>query len=669
MSATMGNTALIEERLRSMTGREVANVYSEDRPVPLDFEYCETPLHETVENLLSQGRAPIYIVNFTQRQCAELAQGLTSAKISTRDEKKRIDSELSGFQFDSPYGKEIKRFLRHGIGVHHAGLLPKYRLLVENLAQASLLKVICGTDTLGVGVNIPIRTVLFSQLFKFDGEKLGILRAREFKQIAGRAGRKGFDDRGSVVCQAPEFAIANKRADARAVTSGRKRKPAKKKPPSKGFVAWNRDTFQKLIHQPPEMLSSQFRVDHGTLVNVLQREPSKDLLDSGYPALIELIDRSHERPASKSRLRRRAAMLFRSLRNGEIIELVPGPDGVLTPQVAPDLQLHFSLHNTLSLFLVDAIAVLDSESPTYTLELLTLVESILENPRVILYAQIRKLKTELMTKLKAQRIPYEERIDKLDQVTHPKPDADFIYAAFRIFEQTHPWLGEEGIRLKSIAREMFEGFRSFEDYTREYALARSEGVLLRYLNQVLSALVKTVPESAKTDGVYDAITFFRTMIQQVDSSLVQAWETLVEPGASTDAPTVAASPFDLAQQPALLAARVRSELHSLVAALAREDYAKAAGCVFQDPEDPWNSARFEDALAPFFEEYERIEFTPDARNSRRTLLKSTDSRIWDVSHVLVDPEGDNFWAIEGVIDLSGQRNPDGPIVQVRRIGQ
>jgi hypothetical protein len=668
MSATLGNTAAIEERLRAVTGREVANVYSEDRPVPLDFEYRETPLHETVEELLDREQAPIYVVNFTQRQCAEQAQGLTSAKVCTREERRRIGSALTGFHFDSPYGKEIKRFLSHGIGVHHAGLLPKYRLLVEQLAQQSLLKVICGTDTLGVGVNIPIRTVLFSQLYKFDGEKVAILSVREFRQIAGRAGRKGFDDRGSVVCQAPEYAIENKRAAARAATSGRRRKPTKKKPPTRGFVPWNRDIFQKLIYQPSETLKSRFSIDHGTLVSVLQRGDAVAESDRGYRAVIELIDRSHESANSKAKFRRRAAMLFRSLRHAEIIEVVPGRDDRPEPRVSPDLQLDFSLHQTLSLFLVDAVPVLDPDSPTYVVELLTLVESILEDPRVILYAQIRKLKGELVAKLKAQRVPYEERIEKLDRVTHPKPDADFVYTAFQIFAETHPWVGEENLHLKSIAREMFESFWSFDGYTNEYALARSEGVLLRYLNQVLGTLVKTIPETAKTDEVHDAIAYFRTMIQRVDSSLVEAWEKLVHPEAQTDPAEAPGYHFDLAQEPTLLAARARAELHMLVRALADGDFETATACVRQDGEDPWDSKRFETAIAPFFDEYEAIVLAPHARSPRRTLLKPSGPRSWDVSQVIVDPEGDDFWVIEGVIDLSKQRDSEGPLVRILRIG-
>ena len=175
MSATLGDTAAIEEKLRERTGREVAHVHSDERPVPLDFEYRERPIHETVEELLEADKAPVYIVNFTQRECAELGQALTSAKISSREEKRSIAEAIGEFRFDTPYGKDVRRMIGHGIGIHHAGLLPKYRLLVEQLSQRGLLKVICGTDTLGVGVNIPIRTVLFTKLCKFDGEKVRIL--------------------------------------------------------------------------------------------------------------------------------------------------------------------------------------------------------------------------------------------------------------------------------------------------------------------------------------------------------------------------------------------------------------------------------------------------------------------------------------------------------------
>ena len=201
MSATLGETAFFEEELTRLNGRESVTISSTDRPVPLEHSYCETPLAQTLENLVDAGKAPVYVVHFTQLEAAQSAQDFTSINVCTRDEKAAIAQALEGFQFKSPYGPEVKKWLRHGIGLHHAGLLPKYRVLVEQLAQKGLLKVICGTDTLGVGINVPIRTVLFTKLCKFSGQKTGILSARDFHQIGGRAGRKGFDSVGWVVAQ------------------------------------------------------------------------------------------------------------------------------------------------------------------------------------------------------------------------------------------------------------------------------------------------------------------------------------------------------------------------------------------------------------------------------------------------------------------------------------
>jgi hypothetical protein len=672
MSATLGNTAVIEARLREQTGLEVACVFSEERPVPLDFEYRETPLHETIQDLLAGSKAPVYVVGFTQRECAERAQGLTSVNICGRGEKRAIAEALDGFRFDTAYGKEFQRFVRSGIGVHHAGLLPKYRLLVEQLARKGLLKVICGTDTLGVGVNIPIRTVVFSRLCKFDGRKVSILSVREFKQIAGRAGRKGFDERGSVVCQAPEHVIENKRLASRSQESGAgRRKVVRKRPPARGFVPWNRETFERLIARPAEMLVSRFEVSHGMVVSALQREGVCDRPGGGYRALIELIGRSHESEAIKARLRRRAAMLFRSLRRAGIVRVVRDPDAPrLELHLSEDLQSDFSLHHTLSLYLVEAVSTLDRDAPTYALQVLTLIESILENPRPILIEQTRKRRQELLAQLKAEGVPYEERMQQLEQVSHPKPDADLVYATFQAFADQHPWVREENVQPKSVARELFEGCRGFVDYAREYNAGRSEGILLRYLSQVHNTLVKNVPEGARTDEVYDVIAFLRTLLQGVDSSLVETWEALLHPQEREERAegARAAPPFDLALHERLLAARVRSEMHALVRALASGVFDDATGCVRQDPEDPWDAARFQRALAPFLEEYQCLVFTPEARQSHRTLLRRTAARTWDVFQVLLDSRGDDMWAIEGAVDLEGERDPAGPLVRLRRIG-
>jgi superfamily II RNA helicase len=668
MSATIGNTAVIEARLEERTGRGTAYVGSELRPVPLEYEYRETPLHETLSDLVQQERAPVYVVSFTQRACGERAQALTSANLANKEERRAVAEAVGDFRFDTAYGKDLQRFLRFGVAVHHAGLLPRYRLLVERLAQQGVLKVICGTDTLGVGVNVPIRTVAFTALTKYDGEKVGVLRVREFKQIAGRAGRKGYDDRGYVVCQAPEHVIENRKLAAK---SGSGKKPPKKVQPPRGFVPWTRDTFDKLLEKPPEMLRSRFRLGHGMLVNLLQRAEDGGGDANGYGALIDLINRSHESDTSKARLRRRAAVLFRALRQAGIVQTVYDTDaGSRRARVSPDLQVDFNLHRTLSLYLVEVVRSLDPEAPAYALEVLSIAEAIQDDPTVLLRAQRAKAKSALMAQLKAERVPYEERLEKLDEVTWPRPEAEFIEGSFRVFREAHPWVGEAAVHPKGIAREMVEDYRAFGDWVKEYGVARSEGLLLRYLSQVHNTLVQNVPEDAKTEEVYDVIAFLRTTLQHVDSSLVDAWETLVDPSASRS--SVREAPelprFDLASRPKALASRVRAELHALLHDLASDSFDEAADRLRPDPDDPWTGERLAAALAPFIEEYGSIDFTPRARQSNLTRLDPTEPRRWTVTQVLCDPKRDDVWALIGEVDLTRDRDPEGPLIRLTRIG-
>jgi superfamily II RNA helicase len=660
MSATIGNTAAIEERLADFTQRGVAHVHSDVRPVPLDFEYRETPLHETLEDLVAHDQAPVYVVNFTQRECSELAQGATSAKLASREARIALAEATHAVRFDTAYGRDVKRFLGHGIGIHHAGLLPKYRLLVERLAQQGLLRVIFGTDTLGVGVNVPIRTVVLNRLSKFDGEKTGILRAREFHQIAGRAGRKGFDDRGRVVCQAPEHVIENRRLDQK--SGGGSRKAPKKRPP-RDFVPWTRDTFEQLVSRPPEALRSQFEVSHGVILGVLQRESGAD-----YGTVIRLVNRSHESAAAKARQRRRAAALFRSLVAAGVVELARTREGGREVRVSPDLQTDFALHDTLSLYLVEAVAALDPDSEHYPLEVLSVVEAVQESPRPILAEQTRRAKDELIARLKAEGVEYEERMRRLEEVTHPKPEEDFLYQTFREFAQRYPWARADDVRPKSIARDMVERYLGFRDYVAELGIARIEGLLLRYLSQVHNTLVKSLPAAAKTDAVYEVIAFLRAAIAGVDTSLLEAWESLVAPAPIAALEPAAVPRFDLALQPRLLTARVRSELLSLVRALAARDYEEAARWVHLDPADPWDAARFESTLAPFLAEYGAIVFTPEARRAHHTSLRAAGPRCFDVTQVLCDPSADNLWALHGEVDLRQDRDPEAPLVRLIRIG-
>ncbi|MDJ0788525.1 MAG: DUF3516 domain-containing protein [Myxococcota bacterium] len=663
MSATLGNTAPIEERITAMTGRECAHVWTDERPVPLDYEYRESPIHETVEKLLDHQKSPIYVVNFTQRECAEIGGALSSARIASRDERERIRDAIGGFRFDSPYGKEMKRLLSHGVGLHHAGLLPKYRLLVEQLSQQGLLKVICGTDTLGVGVNIPIRTVLFSKLAKFDGEKVRILSVRDFKQIAGRAGRKGFDEQGSVVCQAPEHVIHNVRATkkdkARAKGGKGKGKPTRKRSPQKGEVTWGEKTFRTLIKSQPETLISRFKVSHGMLLNVLQRDPAQTGRRGGYGAFIELIDASHEPPQAKRRLRRDAAALVRSLRRAEILHV---RDHRLI--VEEDLQRNFSLHHTLSLWLVDAVASLDPEEPGYALDVLSLVEAVLEDPRAILFAQVRKLRDALFQQMKAEGVPFEERIEKSEQVTWPKPLAEFIRETFEVFVVHHPWAEGDAVRPKSVAREMVESYASFDGYVREYGLQRIEGLLLRYLGQVFQALIQSVPDAAKTDDIHDVIAYLRTEVARVDSSLLSEWESLVKPDAAA-APGVEPAPprLDLALTPKAFRARVRAEMRSFVRALASDDLEEASRWLRPHDDGGWSQEELEEALAPFLQEHGRVVFNPREFQADRTVLTQEGPRRWRIQQVLPDPSGEDSGCLEGEVTLEEGRDPEAALVR------
>ncbi len=663
MSATLGDTSVIEKSLAELTGREVAVVKSNDRPVPLEFVYSEDPLHEAIKKLVGSGRAPIYLVSFTQRDAAEQAQNLLSVDFSTREEKQRIAEVVRGFRFDTPYGKDIQRFIRHGVGLHHAGLLPKYRLLVEQLAQQGALKVISGTDTLGVGVNVPIRTVLFTALAKYDGQKTGLLTVRDFKQVAGRAGRRGFDTQGTVVCQAPEHVIENRKLEAKA---GSGKKAVKKKPPE-GFVPWDDKTFHQLIERDPEPLESRFMVSHAMLLQLLQ-QPTEER-GGGYGRLARIISRSHERAGMRTRHKRRARDLFRSLLAGGIVSVVRNRVKAARVVINEELQRNFSLNQTLSLYLLDALKLLERESPTYALDVVSLVESILETPRIIVMKQLDRAKGERIAELKAQGMEYSERMEELEKVDYPKPLAEFLYDSFDAFRVKHPWAGEDNVRPKSIAREMYEKIATFHEYVRDYGLERSEGVLLRYLSDFYRTLAQTVPDSFKDEALFEIAVYFRGMLERVDDSLVREWEQLVNPGEAAPAeaqPKPRYHVFDPRQDMRGFTARVRGEMHQIVKALASRHYAAVLDIVRAS--DPWSEKAIADAMAPYWSQYPKLRFDHEARLPTRTQLTEEGPRQYRVRQTLADPEGTDEWMIEASIDLDEASDPEAPLLALVRIG-
>ena len=655
MSATLGDTTAFQELLTKTTGRDTVLVSSAERPVPLHFAWREKLLHEAVRDLLSENKAPIYLVNFTQRAAAEEAQNLMSIDVCTKEEKKQIAEVLREARFDSPYGKEMSRYLRHGIGLHHAGLLPKYRLAVEKLAQLGLLKVISGTDTLGVGVNVPIRTVLFTKLCKYDGEKTAILAIRDFHQIAGRAGRKGFDVDGHVVALPPEHMVENKRMDDKIASDPtKKKKLVKKKPPEKGYVPWDKATFERLITSPPETLTSRFAVNHGMVLLLLTR-PSGGCLELG-----RVIRRSLDPAAQKKRHGKTAQSLVRSLVDANILvhqSWEERLEGEARFRLADELQIDFSLHHALSLFLVDTLPKIQAQSESYALDVLSLVESIVEDPTTLLLRQKDRARGRRLAELKAEGMAFEERQEELEKVDYPKPHADFLYDALTEFRSHHPWVGGDTVHPKGIAREMIVEHASFREYVREYGMERSEGLLLRYLTEVYKVLMQTVPREAKTEDLEEIEAFFGATIREVDSSLLDEWERM-KSGA-----ILAARPQDLdllpegtsqlAADPRALRILVQNRTFELLRAMA---YDQSLRELLSD-EDEKKARAFRTRI---LETLGVIRVDPEAR--RKEYFKFDPER-GTVEQVLLDAEGVSESSLRLTVDVDAWKN--GAVLELR----
>jgi superfamily II DNA/RNA helicase len=668
MSATLGDMDFFEEAMTELNGQPSVTVRTEERPVPLHYDYWEAPLQDAVQSLVEKDKAPVYLVNFTQRACHDEAQRLMSVNVTTKDEKRAIARELEGFRFDTPYGKTIGRFVRHGIGIHHGGMLPKYRRLVERLAKRGMLKVISGTDTLGVGVNIPIRTVVLTQLCKFDGDKTRILSVRDFKQICGRAGRKGYDDEGWVVSLAPEHVVENKKLELKAGGDPKKlKRVVRKKPPTKGYVHYDRATFDKLVAGKPEPLRSRFRVSHDMILNVLSRP-------DGCRAMKDLLRSSHDSNAVKHRNAKTAIQMFGSLVRADIISLLDQP-GTKIKRVAVhlDLQREFSLHHTLSLYLVETVRVLEREVETYPLDVLSLVEAILEDPAIILRKQLDRIRGEAVARMKSEGLEYEERMAELDKIEAPKPNASFIYGTFDEFTAHNPWIRHEDIRPKGVARELYERAQDFHGFVIDYKLERSEGMVLRYFTDVYKALVQNVPSAALTPELEDLVEFFGGVVRGVDASLIEEWERMKDPSYVPRPPDVAeveeAVSRGITADERSFLVLVRNALFRVVRSLSLGDHEAVAAEVEAPPDDePWTGERIATAIAPYFEEHAAIATDPKARGTAHTLIDREPTR-WRVRQILVDPEGDNDWYLGVDVDLARSDEEGRPVMILHHLGR
>jgi superfamily II RNA helicase len=664
MSATLGDVTRFERDLTRRTGRDTTTIAHTERPVPLHFEYALSAVHETIERLRDEDKAPIYVVHFTQAAAIERAQALTSVNVCTRAEKDRIAEMVGGFRFSAGFGKTLSRLVRHGIGVHHAGMLPRYRRLVETLAQAGLLKVICGTDTLGVGINVPIRTVLLTALSKYDGKRTRHLNAREFHQIAGRAGRAGFDTAGHVVVQAPEHVVENEKALAKAGDDPkRRRKVVRKKPPER-FVNWTEQTFQRLTAADPEPLTSQFRVSHAMLLHVIARPGDP------FDAMRALLTDNHEdRPAQRRHIRQ-AIAVYRALLAGGVVERLDSPDADgRTVRLTVDVGDDFALNQPLSPFAVAALDLLDRDSPTYVLDVLSVLESTLEDPRPVISAQRFKARGEAVAAMKAEGIEYDERMELLEDVEHPQPLRELLEHAYEAYRVGHPWVADHELRPKSVAREMYEAAMTFHEYVSAYRLARAEGMVLRYLTDAYKAMRQTVPASARTEEVDDLTAWLGELVRQTDSSLLDEWEQLTSPGGVVEPVRPGVSVLDEAPPPVTVNRRafrvlVRNALFRRVELAASRQYDDLGEL---DADAGWDAERWAAAMEGYFAEYADLGTGPDARGPHLLVVEEGAER-WKVRQIFDDPEGDHDWGIAAGVDLVASDEAGEAVVRLLDVG-
>ena len=538
-------------------------------------------------------------------------------------------------------------------------MLPKYRRLVETLAQAGLLKVICGTDTLGVGINVPIRTVVFTALSKYDGSKTRLLQAREFHQIAGRAGRAGFDTTGRVVVQAPEHVIENEKALAKAGDDVKKRRKVVRKKPPQGFVSWGQPTFDRLVAADPEPLSSSFRVSHAMLLNVIGRP------GDAFGAMRHLLTDNHEDRAAQRRHIHQAIAIYRALLAGGVVERLAEPDAEgRMVRLTVDLQFDFALNQPLSPLALAAISLLDVEAPDYPLDVVSAIEATLDNPRTVLSAQQFRARGEAVAQMKADGVDYDTRMDLLESVSYPKPLADLLDAAYDMYRRGHPWVADYELAPKSVVRDMYERAMTFTEYVSFYGLSRSEGLVLRYLADAYKALKQTVPAEAKTEELGDLIEWLGELVRQVDSSLLDEWEQLRDPsGALAEAAPV--RPQAVTGNIRAFRVLVRNAVFRRVELAALGRYAELGEL---DADAGWDAAAWEAAVEPYFDVHDEIGTGADARGPALLIIDEGADR-WRVRQIFDDPAGDHDWGISAEVDLAASAEAGEAVLRVTDVGQ
>lgn len=699
MSATLGDTTALAQKLKSLTQRDVSTITNAPRPVPLSYSYSTLSLEASVELIMQQRGVPVYIVCFAQSEAQKSAAALASFGISNKEEREEIKKELAGFNFSTAYGKELKRLLLCGVGVHHAGMLPRYRLLVERLAQKGLLPVICGTDTLGVGINVPIHTVVLRALAKYDGRRMRILNSREFHQITGRAGRSGFDTEGVVVSLATPYEIERLRARAKAANDPKKLKRIKVPKPPEGYVGWSEHTFQKLIESEPEALTPRLKITHAMVLAEVMHG------GAAYARLHALIKNSFQTAEEQEKLIHACQEIFATLMDAGVIvrgeatgaAAQPGDDTAgdqpaagttsdtaattagdtnattaadtwenASYTLAKDIPSDFALDQMLAPFVIAACELIDRESPNYALDIVSLVEASLENPPQIMKALVKEAKNKALAEMKMEGIDYEERMERLENVSYEKPLKELIDAAYTRYCAEVPWAKDFQLYPKSIVRAMLESANDFKGYVQKISISRSEGTLLRYLSDAWRVLAKTIPQEFINDDLERIISWLHMLIRTTDSSLLDEWEMDSLTAKAPQTPRV--GPAQIVEDPHGLEIMIHNALFKRVLLASKND--SAALGKLDEPfgfyERKWRSV-----LDEFFEAHEALYINQDARSKRYFSVDTREEKtqhLWHAHISFLDAEGDIDFGISADVDLDATKTAGEVIFMHYRAG-
>ncbi|MET7640699.1 DUF3516 domain-containing protein [Streptomyces sp. NPDC005438] len=467
-----------------------------------------------------------------------------------------------------------------------------------------------------------------------------------------------------MVAQAPEHVVENEKALAKAGDDPKKRRKVVRKKAPEGFVSWGQNTFEKLIASDPEPLTSRFRVTHAMLLSVIARP------GDAFTAMRKLLEDNHEDRRAQLRHIRRAIAIYRSLLDGGVVERLDTPDAEgRSVRLTVDLQQDFALNQPLSTFALAAFDLLDPESPSYALDMVSVVESTLDDPRQILAAQANKAKGEAVAEMKADGVEYEERMERLMDITHPQPLEELLFHAYGLYRKSHPWVGDHPLSPKSVVRDMYERAMTFGEFVSHYELARTEGIVLRYLASAYKALEHTVPDERKSEDFEDIVAWLGELVRQVDSSLLDEWEQLAHP--EEDQEDAQDQPAAERVRPVTANARafrvlVRNAMFRRVELAAWDRLAELGEL---DGESGWDRGRWAEAMDAYWEEYDDLGTGPEARGPKLLRIEELpEDGLWRVRQTFADPRGDHDWGISAEVDLTASDAEGRAVLKVTDVG-